>query len=83
MISTNLKIAKSIWRDKLRLLRIPLLDKLDIEYMKALELNNLEKQQQIAYKKQKLRDAPSDPRIDYASSIEELININPIIELGL
>lgn len=83
MIVINLDEAKNIWRNNLRVLRIPILEKLDIEFMKAIENNNSIQQQDIANKKQILRDAPSDPRIQNAQSIQELININPIIELGL
>lgn len=83
MITINMDIAKSIWKDNLRLLRMPALEKLDIAYMRAIESNDENKQQDIANKKQILRDAPSDPRIDAANSPEELLNINPIKELGL
>lgn len=81
MISIDMEIAKSIWKDHLRLLRIPALEKLDIQFMRALETNNITEQQEIINKKQTLRDAPSDPRIESAATPAELININPIIEL--
>lgn len=81
MITTNMEIAKSIWRDQLRLMRIPLLQQLDIEYIRALENNDLIKQQDIINKKQILRDAPKDLRIDDAITTEQLLTINPIKEL--
>ena len=48
--------ANEIKRDKLRVLRKPLLDKLDIDYMRADESGDLKLKQQIADKKQALRD---------------------------
>lgn len=82
MISIDIEQAKNIWRNKLRILRIPILEQLDIQFMKAIESNNTDKQQDIANKKQILRDAPSDPRIENAQTTQQLININPIKELG-
>lgn len=83
MIIINMDMAKNIWKNKLRLLRIPILNKLDIDFLRAIEINNNEQQQHIIYLKQKLRDAPNDPRIESATSIEELVSINPIQELGI
>lgn len=82
MISIDLDQAKNIWRNNLRLLRVSALEKLDIQFMRAIENNDIVKQQEIASKKQILRDAPSDSRIEQARSTQELININPIKELG-
>lgn len=48
--------AKAIWKDKWREARKPLLASLDIEFMKAVESNDSEKQARVAAKKQELRD---------------------------
>jgi hypothetical protein len=56
MIIVNLNKAKAIWKDKWREARKPLLASLDIEFMKAVELADSEKQSEIASKKQALRD---------------------------
>lgn len=48
--------AKAIWKDKWREARKPLLDSLDIKFMKAVEAGDLARQAEIAAKKQKLRD---------------------------
>lgn len=48
--------AKSIWKDKWRDARTPLLAKLDIEYMQAFEKSDTSKMKQVADKKQALRD---------------------------
>ena len=56
MIIVNLDKAKAIWKDKWREARKPLLASLDIEFMKAVETADTEKQAEIASKKQALRD---------------------------
>lgn len=56
MIIVNPDKAKIIWKDKWREARKPLLASLDIEFMKAVETANTEKQAEIASKKQALRD---------------------------
>jgi len=56
MIIVNPDKAKAIWKDKWREARKPLLAYLDIEFMKAVELADTEKQAEIASKKQALRD---------------------------
>jgi hypothetical protein len=81
MITINLEKAKEIWRNKIRADRQPIFESLDILYIRALETNDTEKQNEIIIKKQKLRDATQDPRISAASSIEELQTINPIEEI--
>ena len=56
MIIVNPNKAKAIWKDKWREARKPLLASLDIEFMKAVEAADTEKQAEIALKKQALRD---------------------------
>jgi hypothetical protein len=56
MIIVNPDKAKAIWKDKWRDARKPLLASLDIEFMKAVETGNSEKQAEIALKKRALRD---------------------------
>jgi hypothetical protein len=68
----NMEHAKNQWRNKLREERKELLTQLDIDFMKALEQNDSLKLSEIAIKKQKLRDAPADSRIDQATHINEL-----------
>lgn len=82
MININLNIAKNIWRNKIRSDRIPLLEYLDVQFLRAIENNDINKQNKIKYKKQLLRDAPSDPRINNANSPEELATIDPVKEIG-
>ena len=56
MIIINPDKAKAIWKDKWREARKPLLTSLDIEFMKAVESADTDKQAEIALKKQALRD---------------------------
>ena len=81
MININMTKARDIWRDKIREDREPILQQLDIEYMQALENQDIAKQQEIAIKKQSLRDAPADARIENANDILTLKNIDPIQEI--
>ena len=64
--------ALEIKKNKIRQERKPLLDSLDIQYLKALELGDVEKQQEIIAKKQALRDATTDQSILNAQTPEEL-----------
>ena len=56
MIIVNADKAKAIWKDKWREARKPLLASLDIEFMRAVETADTDKQAEIALKKQALRD---------------------------
>jgi hypothetical protein len=56
MIIINLDKAKAIWKDKWREARKPLLASLDIDFIKAVEMGDLQKQAEIATRKQELRD---------------------------
>jgi hypothetical protein len=56
MIIVNPDKAKAIWKNKWREARKPILASLDIEFMKAVETGNSEKQSEIASQKQALRD---------------------------
>jgi len=76
IISVNMPKARDIWRDKIREARIPELERLDTEFMKALEAGD--STTQIVSDKQALRDAPADPAIDDATTEEELKAVQPI-----
>ena len=75
VISVDMTKARNIWRNKIRLARKDKLEALDAEYMKALETNA--DTSVIVSKKQALRDAPSDPAIDAATTPEELRTVAP------
>jgi hypothetical protein len=55
----NITKAKAIQLDKFRAARTPLLAALDVAFMRAVETSDVVKQQEIAAKKQALRDVTS------------------------
>jgi hypothetical protein len=81
MISIDMNKAKEIWKDYLRYERAPILEKLDLEFIKALESGNTEEQDKIKKTKQDLRDVTADPRIVKASGPEELKSLKLVDEI--
>lgn len=77
-VDTNTKIdvdmvkAREIQKDRLRYERAPLLEKLDVDYMKALESGNTKLQAAITAEKTLLRDITKTPEIEAAKTPEEL-----------
>lgn len=65
--------ARELHRDKIRRERKPLLEAADIALMRAIETGADTKA--IAAEKQRLRDAPANPAIDAAKTIEDLKRI--------
>ena len=72
MINVNMAKAKEIKKEMVRAEREPLFEKLDVAYMRAQETGDTVKMQDIAAKKQALRDATEDPVILDAQTPEEL-----------
>jgi hypothetical protein len=77
MIIVNSDKAKAIWKDKWREARKPMLASLDIEFMKAVESADTDKQAEIASKKQALRDVTQTEIIGNTS--EEIKSVWPNI----
>ena len=77
MIRVNMDKARDITRDRVREERKPLLEALDVEYMRALESQDTVALQIVSFKKQALRDATRDPEIDQASTPDELKAVRP------
>jgi len=77
MITVDMTKAREIKRDMVRAERKPLLERLDVEFMRAQEAGDTTLQQEIAAKKQALRDATVDPVIDAATTPEELKAATP------
>ena len=67
-IQVNIDKAKEITKDKLRVKRKPLLEALDVEFIKAQETGA--DTSNIVSKKQALRDAPAI--VDNMTTVEEL-----------
>lgn len=78
-ITINIDKAKNIFISKLRRFREDELPKLDIQYMRALELNN--PTTDIVAKKQQLRDLP-DMDLSDATTLDELKSKWPTELLG-
>ena len=58
VISEDLATAKTMFKDKIREVRKPLLEAQDVAYMKALESGDSSAQTTAKNEKTKLRDAP-------------------------
>jgi hypothetical protein len=81
MININMDKAKNIWRDKVRADRTPYFEQLDVDYLKATESQNVVVKTHIETKKQQLRDAPEDSRIESATTPEELKAVDVVEEI--
>ena len=72
VISEDMTAAKVIFKDKIRVVRQPLLDAEDVVYMKALEAADSTAQAASVAKKKALRDAPAASAISDADTIAKL-----------
>ncbi len=71
-ITEDLAVAKTIFKDKVREARTPLLAAEDVVYMKALEAGDTDAQAASVAKKKALRDAPDASAITSADTIAKL-----------
>ena len=71
-ISEDLAVAKTIFKDKIREVRKPLLEEEDVVYIKALEAGDSSAQSASVAKKKALRDAPAAKAITDADTIAKL-----------
>ena len=72
MIKFNRQKVEEIFLDKLRTQRVPLLEELDVLFMRAVELS--QSTEEIAYQKQLLRDVTEK---DFSAlSVQELASMN-------
>ena len=78
MITVNMTKAREIKKDQIRADRKPMLEALDVAFMRAVELGDNAQQASIAAEKQTLRDATNDPAIAAAETPEELKAVNPL-----
>ena len=72
VISEDMATAKTIFKEKIRSVRKPLLEEQDVLYMKALEDDDSSAQTTIKNKKKSLRDAPAASAISNADTIAKL-----------
>lgn len=75
-IDVDMPRARNVQRGRIRAARKPILADLDVQTLRAVEQQDTGKLAEIVARKQKLRDAPADPRIDAAQTLEELIKIS-------
>lgn len=75
VIDVDMVKARNIWRTKIRNARTPEFERLDAEFIRALETGA--DTSAIVVQKQALRDAPDDPRIESAQTPEELKLVQP------
>ncbi len=71
-LTVDMVKAREIHRGKLRDDRAPLLAQLDVDYQRADEKGDTKAKQDIAKRKQDLRDATANPAIDAAATPEAL-----------
>lgn len=64
--------ARAIQRNRLRALRAPQLEALDLAYLRADEAGDSTAKAAVVAQKQALRDAPADPALESARTVEEL-----------
>ena len=72
VISEDISVAKTLFKDKIREVRQPLLEAEDVVYMKAMEADDASAKTASITKKNALRDAPAASAIGSASTIAEL-----------
>jgi hypothetical protein len=77
MITINMTKALKIKQDMVRAERKPLLEALDVQFMRAVESGDTVKQVEIATKKQALRDCTVDPVLLTAKTPEALKAARP------
>ena len=68
MITIDISKAKDVWKDKIREKRKPVLEQLDIDFVKAQETSS--DTTSIVADKQTLRDLPS--QVDTATTTDEI-----------
>jgi hypothetical protein len=71
-ITEDLTTAKTLFKEKIREVRAPLLAAEDVIYMKALETGDTDAQAASVTKKKALRDAPAASAISSADTIAKL-----------
>jgi hypothetical protein len=69
--------ARNIHRNRIRAARAPVLTALDAEYQVADEASDAAAKASVAARKQELRDAPADPAIDSARTVDDLRKVWP------
>lgn len=82
-VTVHLEKAKVQHRQFLRNKRNEELQKLDIQFMRAMERGDMDTAQSVGREKQKLRDLTIHPAIDNATSMEELVALTYDVLINL
>jgi hypothetical protein len=72
IVTVNMTKAKEMVKEGLRTARQPLLQDLDVQFMRAVESGNTALQAEVAAKKQELRDLTDLPSIKNAKTTNDL-----------
>jgi hypothetical protein len=79
VLAHDMPTARDLWRNKMRKVRKPLLEALDVAYQRADEDNNIKAKLDAAQSKRALRDVTADPAIEAAQTVDELKAVWPDI----
>lgn len=77
LITIDVEKAIEVWKDKMRIAREPILNRLDTEFFRALEDGDIERQKFITKTKKLLRDVTQLPELEQAKSIQEIEAVWP------
>jgi hypothetical protein len=72
----DIELAKEVKKNRLRRQRKPLLEALDLQYMRASESNDSEKMAEIVAMKQALRDITSAAELINATTLEQIKQVS-------
>lgn len=78
-VKVNVDKFKEFKKNELRIERKDLFSKLDIEFMRAVERNDSNRQAEIVELKKQLRNVTNDPAIVHATTPEQLMDARPAI----
>jgi len=78
-VEVDLTRAKNIWKDKIRKARKPILEQLDVQYMRALEDSDASALKSIKAKKQELRDITSHKDLTSAKTLQKIRSFWPSV----
>jgi len=78
----DMPAAREIHRDRMRVVRAPLLEALDVESIRASEAGDEEAREAVVARKTTLRDLPADPAIEAAGTIDQLKAVWPEVLTG-
>lgn len=75
-LTVDMAKARDVTRNRLRKERGPMLDELDVDFLRAVEGGEADKQRAIAAEKVRLRDITRHPAIEAAKSLDDLRKVS-------